>query len=89
MSAIATGGMQTGYDVARAVALGASAGGFARKVFMAFLEGGREGALEFMLQIENEIRAVMLLVGAANIDELKKAPRFISGELREWMALAD
>ncbi|HJL05035.1 MAG TPA: type 2 isopentenyl-diphosphate Delta-isomerase [Polyangiaceae bacterium LLY-WYZ-15_(1-7)] len=88
MTAIATGGMRTGYDVARAVALGATAGGFARNVFKAFLEGGAEGAEAFLDQVEREIRAVMLLVGARNVSELRAAPRFITGELRQWMELA-
>ena len=87
MSAIATGGMRNGYDVARAIALGASAGGFARQVFMAFLEGGRPAAEAFLTRVENELRAVMLLVGASNVAELRQAPRYITGELRDWMAL--
>lgn len=87
MSAIATGGMRNGYDVARALALGASAGGFARQVFMAFLEGGRPAAEAFLTRVENELRAVMLLVGASNVAELRQAPRYITGELRDWMEL--
>lgn len=87
MSAIATGGMRNGYDVARALALGASAGGFARQVFMAFLEGGRPAAEAFLTRVEHELRAVMLLVGASNVAELRQAPRYITGELRDWMEL--
>ncbi len=87
MNAIATGGMSNGYDVARAIALGASAGGFARQVFMAFLEGGRPAAEAFLTRVENELRAVMLLVGASNVAELRQAPRYITGELRDWMKL--
>ena len=87
MSAIATGGMQNGYDVARAIVLGASAGGFARNVFRAFLEYGPQGAEAFLLQVERELRSLMLLVGASNITELQRAPHFIRGELRAWMEL--
>ena len=87
MNAIATGGMSNGYDVARAIALGASAGGFARQVFMAFLNGGRPAAEAFLTRVENELRAVMLLVGASNVAELRQAPRYITGELRDWMEL--
>ncbi|MEM9074177.1 MAG: type 2 isopentenyl-diphosphate Delta-isomerase [Myxococcota bacterium] len=88
MAAIATGGMRTGYDVARAIALGATAGGFARNVFMAFLEGGREGAEAFLTRIEDQLRSIMLLVGASSVAELQQAPRFITGELRDWIELA-
>jgi isopentenyl-diphosphate Delta-isomerase len=86
MTAIATGGIRTGLDIARAIALGASAGGIARNVFKAFTEGGREGAVRFLAQVENELRAVMLLCGARTVADLQKAPRIITGDLRDWLA---
>ena len=88
MSAIATGGMKDGYDVARALALGASAAGFARQVFMAFTNEGEEGAEAFLDGVEAQLRSIMLLVGAPNIAALRQAPRMITGELREWIELA-
>ncbi|MFW5920474.1 MAG: type 2 isopentenyl-diphosphate Delta-isomerase [Polyangiales bacterium] len=87
MTAFATGGMRTGVDVARAIALGASMGGIARNVFKAFTEGGREGAETFLTRAEHQLRSVMLLCGARNLDELRKAPRVITGELRYWMGM--
>jgi isopentenyl-diphosphate delta-isomerase len=87
MTAFATGGMRSGVDIARAIALGASMGGIARNVFKAFTEGGRQGAEEFLTGVERELRAVMLLSGARNLQELRSAPRIITGELRQWMEL--
>ena len=89
MSAIATGGMRHGLDAARAIALGATAAGFARHVFKAFVEGGRDGAERFLIRVEEQIRAVMLLCGAQNIAQLQQAPRLYGAELKEWMALAE
>ncbi len=86
MEAIATGGMRNGLDAARAIALGATAAGFARNVFIALTEGGREGAEAFLQRVEDQLRAVMLLCGAANVPALRQAPKHIGGELREWMA---
>lgn len=86
MQAIATGGMRNGLDAARAIALGATAAGFARNVFIALTEGGREGAEAFLQRVEDQLRAVMLLCGAANVAALREAPKHIGGELREWMA---
>ncbi len=83
---IATGGMHTGLDAARAIALGASAAGFARHVFMARESGGIDGARQALLRIEHELRAVMLLCGARGLRELREVPRVISGELRDWLA---
>ena len=81
--------MRHGVDAARALALGATAAGFARHVFRAFVEGGRTGAEQFLGRVESQIRAVMLLCGAATVADLRKAPRIIGPELGEWMALTE
>jgi isopentenyl-diphosphate delta-isomerase len=86
LTTIATGGIRNGMDVARAIALGASCAGIARHVYQAFLGGGVEGARGFLLQIERELRSVMLLCGATSIEDLQRAPRIITGELRDWIA---
>ncbi|MGB5702411.1 MAG: alpha-hydroxy-acid oxidizing protein, partial [Polyangiales bacterium] len=85
LTTIATGGVRTGMDVARAIALGASCAGMARNVYQAFLEGGVDGARSFLLQIERELRSVMLLCGATTIEELQQSPLIITGELRDWL----
>ena len=86
LTTIATGGIRTGLDVARAIALGASCAGIARNVYQAFLEGGTEGARSFLLQVERELRSVMLLCGAKTIEELQRSSRVITGELVDWLA---
>ena len=86
LTTIATGGIRHGMDVARAIALGASCAGIARNVYQAFLEGGEDGARSFLLRIERELRSIMLLCGARTIEELQRAPRIVSGELRDWIA---
>jgi isopentenyl-diphosphate delta-isomerase len=85
MTTIATGGIRSGMDVARAIALGASCAGIARNVYQAFLEGGIDGARTLLLRIERELRSVMLLCGAKTIAELQRAPRILTGELRDWI----
>lgn len=82
---IATGGIETGLDVARAIALGAHVAGIARPVLRAHAEGGRDGARAFLQRVALELRTAMLLVGARNLAELGSAPRLISGELRRWI----
>jgi isopentenyl-diphosphate Delta-isomerase len=84
----ATGGIQSGLDIAKAIALGASAGGIARRALQAVEAGGRPGALAFFDRIETELRAAMLLTGSRNLKALAKAPRIITGELTQWLALA-
>jgi isopentenyl-diphosphate delta-isomerase len=82
---LATGGIATGMDVARAVALGASAAGIARPVLRALSSGGRDAALALLDGIETELRAVMLLTGSRNLAALRGAPRVITGELAGWL----
>ena len=53
----ATGGISSGLDVAKAIALGASAGGIARKALQALEAGGKAGATAFFEQIEAELSA--------------------------------
>lgn len=85
---IATGGIQSGVDAAKAIVLGAHAAGLARPVLQALVNGGRDGALRFLAQVEAEIRAVMLLVGAGSVRALRKAPYVMTGELPRWAELA-
>lgn len=87
-SIIATGGVATGLDVARAIALGASAAGIARPALQALVQGGRAGALAFLDAVEHELRAVMLLTGSADLAGLRRAPRVLGSELRTWIAEA-
>ncbi len=85
-SLVATGGIATGLDVARALALGATAAGIARPMLRALREGGTEKARGLLDLVEAELRAAMLLTGSARVADLKKAPRVVVGELAVWLA---
>ncbi|MEM7138141.1 MAG: type 2 isopentenyl-diphosphate Delta-isomerase, partial [Myxococcota bacterium] len=84
LTTIATGGIRTGSDVARAIALGADCAGLARVVYQAFLDGGTDEAGRFLDGVERELRSIMLLCGSRSIAELKRAPRVVIGELNDW-----
>jgi isopentenyl-diphosphate delta-isomerase len=84
---VATGGVASGLDVARALALGASMAGLARPVLQAYVRGGRAGALTFLDGVEAELRAVMLLCGASSIAALREAPRVVGPALARWIAI--
>jgi isopentenyl-diphosphate delta-isomerase len=84
----ATGGVRDGLDVAKAIALGASAAGIARSSLQALESGGRAAALAFFERIEAELRTAMLLVGARDLAALRRAPRLLRGELVAWASLA-
>ena len=82
---IATGGLKSGSDVARAVALGATVGGIAAAVLKAHKAGGYEGAKTFLQQVIHSVRAQMLLTGCRTVAALRKAPKIVTGELAHWM----
>lgn len=83
---VAGGGIRNGLDVARAIALGADLASLARPVLLAWKSGGLEGAERFITGLIAELRAVMLLTGSRDLGALRRAPRLITGELREWLA---
>jgi isopentenyl-diphosphate delta-isomerase len=83
---IATGGITTGLDVARALVLGAHAAGLARPVLQALRTGGSAAVHALFDRIESELRTVMLLCGARTIGDLRGVPRVVRGELRDWLS---
>lgn len=85
LTVIATGGIRTGLDVARAIALGASAAGIARPALQALADGGRAAAEALFDRVERELAGVMLLCGARTLAELRRAPRVLTGVLRDWL----
>lgn len=88
LSTIATGGIHTGLDVARALVLGAQAAGIARPVYQAWTRGGREAALGYLQRVEAELRAVMMLTGCGSLAELRALRPLIVGELRDHVRAA-
>jgi isopentenyl-diphosphate delta-isomerase len=82
---IASGGIENGLDAARAIAIGADIAGFARSVLVSFLNGGTDGASEYIDRIKQELRIAMLLTGSANLEQLSAAPHVCTGKLREWL----
>ena len=85
---IATGGIATGLDAARALALGAHAVGIARPVLQALDRGGRQGALDFLSAVERELRTALLLMGARDVAAARQRPRLLVGALAQWAELA-
>lgn len=85
LSVIATGGIRTGLDVAKAIALGAHAVGIARGFYIAQQRGGAEALDELAEHLEGALRTAMLLTGNRTITELRKTPRVITGALKDWL----
>ncbi len=81
---IASGGVRSGLDVARAIVLGASAAGIAGGLLRAASKGLEETrrALE---QIVYELKVAMFLTGSRTVADLAAARHVITGETRQWL----
>lgn len=71
---IASGGMKTGHDAAKAITIGADMVGFARTLLQAATESV-ESVLQIMEQIELELRITMFGIGAKTLTDLKQTNR--------------
>ena len=81
---IATGGIRTGLDAAKALALGATLVGVARPLLQAALEG--EPAVDAWIeQFLHELRSVLFLTGSQDVPALQAKPRVVSGATRAWL----
>jgi isopentenyl-diphosphate delta-isomerase len=81
---IATGGIRTGLDAAKAVALGATLVGVARPLLQAALEGD-QAVDTWIDQFLHELRTVLFLTGSASLADLRQRPRVVTGATRAWI----
>ncbi len=81
---IATGGIRTGLDAAKALALGASMVGIALPALRWYLAGGKERLEAELLKFIHELKIAMFLTGSRNVQELRHADLVITGKLRDW-----
>jgi isopentenyl-diphosphate delta-isomerase len=81
---IATGGIRTGLDAAKALALGASVVGVARPLLAVALEGDA-AVNEWIGQFQEELRLAIFLTGGARVADLHMVPRIVLGDTRRWL----
>jgi isopentenyl-diphosphate delta-isomerase len=81
---IASGGVRSGTDIAKAIALGASLAGLAMPVLGPALKSSGEVKKQLSFLIR-QLRTVMFLVGANSIETLKAVPLVVTGKTAEWL----
>jgi isopentenyl-diphosphate delta-isomerase len=86
LKTIASGGIRTGLDVARAIALGATLAGVALPVYQAYRAGGVPGAMKFVESLVHELKIAMLLTGSKDLRALSKAQHIRGPRLQQWQS---
>ncbi len=83
---ISSGGIRSGLDAVKALALGADAVGLALPVLKeAYI--GYEAVKNKIMKFIEELKVAMYLVGASDITDLRKSDLLIMGKTREWLEL--
>ncbi len=82
---ISSGGIRSGFDIAKSMALGADLCAIGLPVYSAQFRAGEKGVKEYLNQKIEELKIAMFLCGAKNINELKKQKTIITGKTLEWL----
>ncbi len=83
---IATGGLRTGLDIAKSIALGASVASAALP-FVGPAMKGKDEVVSSIQHMLNELKVAMFLCGCKDTNDLHLAPAVISGWTREYLEL--
>ncbi|MCD6341498.1 MAG: type 2 isopentenyl-diphosphate Delta-isomerase [Thaumarchaeota archaeon] len=81
---IASGGLRTGLDIAKALSIGADMAGIAHPLLKPAVNGVEE-VTKVLSRLRNELRAAMFLTGCGDVKALKESPHVIFGPLLEWV----
>lgn len=88
---IATGGLRTGIDIAKSIALGADLGGFAYNFLRSAWKDRKNNTISNTIKeirtLKNELRSSLWLMNVNKLDELKgnRDKYVILGELYQWL----
>ncbi|ELZ94493.1 isopentenyl pyrophosphate isomerase [Haloferax mucosum ATCC BAA-1512] len=82
---IASGGVRTGLDIAKAIALGARAGGLA-KPFLKPATRGSDAVVERIEDLVAELQTAMFVTGSQDVAALQNAEYALLGDTREYVA---
>jgi isopentenyl-diphosphate delta-isomerase len=81
---VVSGGVRSGLDVAKSLALNASLASISQPVLEVAVKGAVETE-ELLSCLIEELRNVMFLVGAENLEGLAKVPLVVTGKTADWL----
>jgi len=82
---IASGGVRSGTDIAKALALNASLASLVQPILQTAIKGTKETEQK-LSNLVDELRNVMFLVGVEKIADLSKTPVVITGKTAQWLS---
>ncbi len=80
---IASGGLRSGMDIAKAIAMGAVLAGMALPFIRDVQQGGKQRVVKRIKNIERLLKTVMLLTGSTHLEDLRRAERWMEPEFSE------
>ncbi len=81
---IASGGVRSGLDIAKSLALNANLASISQPVLEAAVKGAKK-TQELLSCLIDQLRDVAFLVGAENLESLAKVPMVVTGKTAEWL----
>ena len=85
LEVVASGGIRSGFDAAKALALGAVAVGIARPFLKALAQEGEEGLRRRIDQLLSELRLALALTGSRDLAQLRQRPVVVLGLTARWL----
>jgi isopentenyl-diphosphate Delta-isomerase len=84
LTIIGIGGIRSGLDMAKAMAIGANLCGMAQPM-LRYADKGKANLNKFIQSIIVELKSVMFLTGCSSLTKLYNAPKILQSPLREWV----
>src|SRR6266700_1261270 len=85
---VATGGVRTGLDAAKGIALGATMAGMAKPMLEA-AKVSADAVVQELRAVIEELKAAMFLTGSTSIAELQDRPVIVSPQTASWLEAGD
>jgi isopentenyl-diphosphate delta-isomerase len=82
---IASGGIRSGLDIAKSLALGADICGMSLPFLRILKKEGKKGVEKFIDKLQAELKTAMFLTGCDSIEKLKNAKYVLTGKVKDWV----
>ncbi|MCU5745242.1 type 2 isopentenyl-diphosphate Delta-isomerase [Staphylococcus sp. SQ8-PEA] len=85
MNIFASGGVRSPLDVVKSLALGAKAVGMSRPFLNQVEEHGVEATIEYVNAFHKQLKKIMTMLNAKNLDDVVKAQKVFNHDLISWI----